>query len=165
MKENRFECDQMMLSLMRDGELGANDMALAEAHVRDCELCRKILADHQSVADTFATGLQDAYSHVNERKLDQEIMDRVRKSKTPWWAGVFDWIPARHLLIPATAVAAVVVISISMFTFRPAAMNGPSAIIDSFSGDVTSVVFLETPETRQTIIWYTEPEPPLVGEG
>ena len=34
--------------------------------------------------------------------------------------------------------------------------NGPSAVVSSFSGNVSSVIIMETPETRQTIVWFSE---------
>ena len=35
-------------------------------------------------------------------------------------------------------------------------MPVPSAIINSFTGSVSSVMILETPETREIILWYNE---------
>jgi hypothetical protein len=40
------------------------------------------------------------------------------------------------------------------FVAKPAYV--PSAIIKSFSGSMSSVMVFETPETRQTILWYNE---------
>jgi hypothetical protein len=35
-------------------------------------------------------------------------------------------------------------------------VTAPSAIINSFTGSMSSVMIFETPETRQTILWYKE---------
>ena len=40
------------------------------------------------------------------------------------------------------------------FIAKPAPV--PSALIDSFTGAVSTVMVLETPETRETILWYSE---------
>jgi hypothetical protein len=57
--------------------------------------------------------------------------------------------------VPAGAAA--LVLALLLVTLPPPAqLAEPSAIVNSFSGDVASVIIVETPESHQTIIWYTE---------
>ena len=64
---------------------------------------------------------------------------------------LFSW---RMALSAAAAVALLVFLIYN--PFQPALSSGPSAIIDSFTGQVKSVMILETPQNRQTVIWYSE---------
>ena len=57
--------------------------------------------------------------------------------------------------IPATVAAGLLVFfGYAHFLAKPAPV--PSAIINSFTGSMSSVMIFETPETRQTILWYKE---------
>lgn len=63
--------------------------------------------------------------------------------------------PNFKFLIPAAAMVAIFFILFSL-TGPSVSVSGPSAIVKSFSGDTSSVIILETPESRQTIIWFNE---------
>lgn len=152
------ECDPIMTSRFYDGELNPEERNLMEGHLKNCSSCRRSLRNHQILSDAFNEKLDEGLESA-ETGLERMIIDKIDRAGKPWPARILDMIPAKKYFIPAAATAmTVAVISATVFTSNP---SGPSAIVTSFKGDVSSVMFLETAETRQTIIWYTEP---VVGE-
>lgn len=62
---------------------------------------------------------------------------------------------SKRLLIPATAVAIILLLFFNL-TRDSATVSGPSAIIDFFNGETSSIIILDTPKSRHTILWISE---------
>ena len=155
MKSNNSACNPILLNLLYDGELSPEEDARVRDHVKNCETCRKEIEKNESISHHFKERLNRELSLVNQDALERIIVDRVREKKEPSRAGFGNIFSPMRFLVPAAAVAAVAFFF--FFTTQgPAPNSTPSAIINSFTGDVSSVMILETPETHQTIIWINE---------
>jgi hypothetical protein len=88
--------------------------------------------------------------------MAQRILNRrqiSREASTGWRK----WLQPARIFVPVTVAALALAIFIIPLPFKKGP-NGeaPSAIINSFTGSVTSVMLFETPNTHQTIIWFNE---------
>ncbi len=155
MKKARTKCDQALVSRFYDGETGPEEHARLSSHVRDCAYCQKTHQENQALSALFKAGLEEELSRVNIHSLEQGVMDEIQAAQAPWWLGFKDILAQKKLILPAAAMAAMFVLFFSLL--RPIApVTAPSAIINSFTGEVSSVMIIETPKTRQTIIWFNE---------
>ena len=155
MKKVSTKCDPALVSRFSDGELGPEEHALISSHLRDCASCQKTHRENQALSAICKAGLEGELSRVNLHGLEQGVMDKIQAGRDPWWVGFRDLLAPKKLLIPAAAMAAMLVLFFSLM--KPLApVTAPSAIINSFTGDVSSVMIIETPKSRQTIIWFSE---------
>ncbi|MFC1885063.1 anti-sigma factor family protein [Thermodesulfobacteriota bacterium] len=155
MKTHNTACDPTLLNLLYDGELSPEEDATVRDHLKNCPACRKELERNESVSHIFKDELNRELSLINQAALERKIVDRIQKKRAPFLAGFRNIFSPLRLLVPAAAVAGMVFFF--FFTIKsPAPNSSPSAIINSFTGDVSSVMILETPETHQTIIWINE---------
>ncbi len=93
-----------------------------------------------------------------------ELMKRVREKPVPFWEKLAGRLPSGRILVPVSSLAMLLILCLALFRYTYFTdESGPSAIVDSFTGNVTSVVIIETPESRQTIIWFSE-TPDLAGD-
>jgi anti-sigma factor RsiW len=155
MKSDKTACDPTLLNLLYDGELSQDEDARLRDHLKTCQACRKEIERNESISKHFKEELNREISLINQAALERTIVDRIREKRATLWAGFGNIFSPMRLLVPAAAVAAMAFFF--FFTIQgPAPNSSPSAIINSFTGDVSSVMILETPETHQTIIWINE---------
>ena len=154
MKKLHNGCDQTLIDLYFDNELGQDEHARFSEHISHCPSCQKALRDNQAISTLFKSGLDKEVSQANLDALEERVLDLIRKKRSPWWRKVIDLFVSKKLLIPAAAMA-VMLIFFSIIR-QPAPVSVPSAIVKSFSGDVSSVMIIETPKSRNVIIWYNE---------
>lgn len=155
MKSNNTVCDPTLLNLLYDGELSQEEGVRLRDHLKTCQTCRKELERNESISQHFKDELNREISLINQAALERAIVDRVREKRAPSRAGFWNIFSPMRFLVPAAAVAAMALFFF-FTTNGPAPNSSPSAIINSFTGDVSSVMILETPETHQTIIWINE---------
>ncbi len=155
MKKGHTECDSILLSRFLDQELGPDQHAKLEAHLRDCPFCQKTAREHHALADLFKAKVEKAVSLTDFGHLERQVMDRVRDVQEPWWQKAGSLLFSKKMLIPAVSAAVMLILFFS-YPRPPEQAIGPSAIINSFTGDISSVMILETPKSRQTIIWFDE---------
>jgi len=155
MKKDHTECDPILLGRFLDQELGPDQHARVEKHLRDCLSCQKAARNQRAFADLLNAKVGKAVSLTDFDHLERQVLARVRDRQAPWWQEAVSLIFSRKILIPAATMAAVLTLFFS-YPRPPAQISGPSAIINSFTGDISSVMILETPKSRQTIIWFDE---------
>jgi len=161
MNSLKSHCDPALLSRFFDGELGPDEQACIRAHLKECFSCQKALIDHQRISALFKTISNGAASQAKFDDIEEGVMSQIRKDRDPWWLKFKAFFLSKKLLVPATAFTAAFIILFSLLR-APLPESGPSAIINSFTGEISSVIIMETPESRQTIIWFNETG---VGEG
>jgi anti-sigma factor RsiW len=155
MKKVDIKCDPALVNRFFDGELGPREHALVRSHLRDCPSCQKINESNQNLSALFKNAFEKELSQVNLRGLEQGVMDNIQARSAPWRSGFKGLLAPKKLIIPAAAMAAMLVLLFSLMRpFDP--VSAPSAIINSFTGEISSVMILETPKSRQTIIWFSE---------
>jgi len=156
MEKTHEPCDSEMLSRFFDNELESDEHTLTDAHLSTCSECRKTLSEYQRLSGFFAGGFQKAVlHHSHPDMLETALLNRIRKTRPRPMTKFSSLLTSGRVLIPAAA-------ALGLFLFFyfspdiPIPVAGPSAIINSFSGDTSSVMIMETPESRQTIIWFNE---------
>lgn len=155
MKRVHTKCDSALLSRFFDQELGPEERAGISEHIQNCPSCQKALQDNKYISALFKAGLDKELSQTDLDDLDQKILALVRRKRFPWRMRLRDLFISKKFLIPATAMATILVLFFSL-TREPVSVSGPSAIINSITGDLSSVIIIETPKSRQTIIWFNE---------
>ena len=155
MTTDKTACDPTMLSRFLDQELGPDDHARIDKHLEDCPACRKILRADQSISALFKAGLTEELSHAHAKKLEEGVLDLVRNEGLPWFIKLRNFIVSKKFYVPAAAMATALVLFFSVVK-RPTPERGPSAIIKSFTGEISSVMIMETPKSQQTILWFNE---------
>ena len=154
MKKAHVECDQSLIDRFFDGELGRDEYDRVRKHLEGCPTCQKALQDNQVISTLFRASLDGEISRAGLDRLGERVLDLVRQEKVPWWRRFAEHFVLRRLLIPATAVA---LVGLFLIIERgPVSIPDPSAIVKSFSGETLSVMIIEAPKSRQTIIWYKE---------
>jgi hypothetical protein len=155
MRKRAYKCDDILLSRFFDGEIGLDEQRRLNRHLKECPDCRKDLRDYTSLSLVFKKGLEEELEKVDFKGLEARLLARTTTEKISWFTRFKDLFVSRKLLVPATAFAAAMVISLTLaLYFAPSPR--PSAIIKSFTGDISSVMIIETPASRQMIIWYKE---------
>ena len=154
MKNLYGECDEELIGRYLDGEVSRKEHDRISRHLKDCLSCQKILQDNQAISTNFRDTLERESSQADFSVLETRVLDQIRQKENPWWERITKLFFSNKLLIPATAVAALILFF--AITRAPTTISGPSAIIEAFSGEVSSVMIIETPKSHQTIIWYKE---------
>ena len=154
MKKAHHDCDEELIGRYLDGEVSQEEYDRISRHLKDCSSCQKILQDNQAISTVFRDTREKEISKVSFAALETRFLDRIRQKENPWWDPLAKLVFSYKLLMPATALAAIILFFV--ITRSPTTLSAPSAIIEAFSGEVSSVMLIETPNSRQTIIWYKE---------
>jgi hypothetical protein len=114
-----------------------------------------MLADFDRLGHLMRTHGKQALAAANTSAAMQRLARWQRhREASASWRNRFK--PARLFLpVAVTVLAAAIYIIPRPFKIAPDS-QAPSAIINSFTGSVTSVMLFETPNTHQTIIWFKE---------
>lgn len=151
-------CDPAMISRFFDGELGTEESDKVRAHLDMCPSCRKALEGHRIVSENFLSAAAAERARVDFDFVEKRLLQRIRTRHVPWRNKLLDLIKVKKFYIPVTALAATLTLFFTFFS-PTAPPTAPSALITSFTGDISSVMIFETPETRQTILWFNEDLP------
>jgi len=147
-------CDEIRLDRYLDGDLDAGEMAQMEAHIAGCLQCRRQLAALTAFSHNLRDRVHDAANSVDFVALEKQVLNKALRQYRSR-GGLSRFIASLKYTIPATVTAGLMLFfAYSNYVLKPPPL--PSAIINSFTGSMSSVMIFETPETRQTILWYTE---------
>jgi anti-sigma factor RsiW len=144
-----------MLSRFFDQELGPDERSRIDKHLRYCPACKKVLRANQSISTFLKAGLEEELSHADVEEFEERVLDLIQKKGVPWWMKLRALLMSKKFYVPAAAVATVLILFFSVVR-RPAPESGPSAIIKSFTGEISSVMIIHTPKSHQTILWFNE---------
>ena len=159
MKKVINKCNFILLDRFLDRELGPEDTSLVARHLDQCPSCQEALRENQAISDLFREKMYETVSQVNLQAVETRVLAAIKSQRDPWWSTLQNLFVSKRFYVPATAVVAGLVLWVVLLTPSPP-VSAPSAIISSFKGDVGSVMFLETPTSHQTVIWYNEPVSP-----
>jgi anti-sigma factor RsiW len=153
---NPNPCDPERLSRYHDDELTFQDREQVEAHLETCPVCRSMLADFNRLSHMTREHADRSLAAFDSEALTQGVLTRMPRSpRAPVnWRS---WFKPSRLFLPVAVTVLALAIYIIPRPFRSESTGAPpSAIINSFTGAVTSVMLFETPNTHQTIIWISE---------
>ncbi len=147
-------CDSRLLSRFADGEVSAVERDRVSRHLTHCQTCRNALNRIRLLADTCESFMDTSRFQKDLAGIEGRIMGRIKRPVT-WGERAWHFVRTRWVLVPASAAGTIlaVFITIQMFFTAP---TTPSAIVTSMTGDVSSVMVMETPQSHQTIIWISE---------
>ena len=94
---------------------------------------------------------------VDLTSIENRVLDKIRKKRRLFKpARLIRCVRWPHVWAPV--LATVCMILAFLFISRPQAPQAPvpSALVQSFKGNIASVMILQTPETHQTVVWYKE---------
>ena len=155
MTTEKTTCDPTTLSRFFDGELGPDDHARIEKHLKRCPSCKRSLRADESIRAVFKDGLADELSHAHVKELEERVIGRVRSKGLSWRMKLRAFFASKRFYVPAGAMATALILFFSVVR-GPSPEPGPSAIIKSFTGEISSVMIIETPKSHQTILWFNE---------
>jgi anti-sigma factor RsiW len=145
--------DKLTLDGYFDGEIDREQAVQIQRHVQTCSTCRQHVAQNRRLADQARQALDCGVLPPQLARIGQAPAGpSPRKAQFSSIFGRNRWrwaIPAGALAMAATLAGLYV-----MPGANPPA--SPSAIVTSFSGEMSSITILETPNQRQTIIWINE---------
>lgn len=148
-------CDEQLIYRYYDKDTDADENRRVEAHLLVCKQCRKQLELLQSGSDALAERIEDETRAADFFTLEKNVIHTIRDKNSSY----FSWkeLLFKKIYVPVT-VAAAITLLISFYYFQMPIYSPPSAIINSFTGEFSSVMIFETPETKQTILWINEDE-------
>ena len=147
-------CNEILLDQYLSGELDAAEKIRLEAHLERCRQCRRQVAAMSAFTKDFRNRVEHATATVDFLALEKKVLNKALRQHHSR-SGLATFIASLKFILPAAVTASLVLFfAYSNFWVQPAPV--PSAIINSFTGSMSSVMIFETPETRQTILWYKE---------
>ena len=153
MTNSEIICDTEQISRYLDNELEKDESVRVKTHIAGCESCRTRLSDYGKIGADL-NSLILTQSGASTGVVEDKVLETIRRKNNTGLKGWKDVILSRKMLVPVGLAASIMLIFLTYFN-NPAPV-GPTAIVSSFSGSGSSVVILETAETRQTIIWFGE---------
>ncbi len=154
MKKENIICNPMMLNHFSDQELGTEEYESVSRHISECSFCQKEIHKNQMLSSLFKTAFDRRAAKAESVCFEADILEKIRKKKYPLQIKLRDFFVSRNFFIPAASLAAVMILFFTFIKFFPAPSAGPSAIITSLTGNISSVIIIETPESHQTVIWF-----------
>ena len=147
-------CDDDLLIRSLDDDLDAAEKERLAAHLETCRPCRQQLARLTGFSRDLVRRVDLAAEAVDFTALEKDVLTKALRPRRSTNGGA-GWFRALKFGIPA-AVTAGLLLFFGYGQFMVNSGPPPSAIINSFTGSMSSVMIFETPETSQTILWYTE---------
>ena len=147
-------CDESLLCRYLDDDLLPAEQTQLDAHLDACRRCRRQVVAMTEFSQDLKERVRQATDEVDFMALEKELLNKALRQRRPQ-GGLSAFIASLKYVIPATVTAGLLLFfGYSQFMINPTPV--PSAIINSFTGSMSSVMIFETPETRQTILWYNE---------
>lgn len=160
--ELKIGCDPERLDRYIDGELGIDDSESVKAHLIRCPDCQEQIKHRHRMAEAFRSEMNHAASRTNFDRIEDHIIRRIRKGQRKVPERFQRILFSKSFLMPVSALTAAILIFFFITNpLRPEPV--PSALINSFTGSISSAMIIETPESRHTILWFSE-DSNLAGE-
>ena len=131
-------------------------------HLSTCPACQQTIKSYQDIDNQFIQHIQRHSRRVNNTALARELLVKIRKEeerKPPdfsFFQTMINFIKGKKIYLQIASFAAILLISTLFLQDQKVTFNSPSAIVNSIDGDMASVMILETPKQRHTIIWFKE---------
>ena len=171
MPKSLCHIDPIMLSQYADGEVKSDEAERIRKHLSNCPDCRKALNDNQLLSSHFKNYLNLNTSRINPSALETNVLEKIHQKNEILRDKIKRLLFSKKILIPVAAMASIVFLllyfsyrftflnsdePIRRFPVQTSAATAPSAIVDSFSGETSAVMIMQTPNSHETILWYNE---------
>ena len=154
MKKYEITCDPALIGRFFDRELGLDEDAQVGRHLKNCPSCQKELRENEVISTLFKAGLDDQLSQIDLSDIEPRVLELIQRNGVPWWMRLRNMLGSKSFLVPATVIA--MILLFFSLTRYPFPVSEGSAIISSFTGETCSLIILETPRSRQTILWFSD---------
>lgn len=163
------------LILHHDGELGARDRAVVDAHLSTCATCKAVLAGLSAMSAFTQDALEAELDAVNFGGFSQRVMRGIQQER-PVALGerVRVWFEEfmanrRRVWVPALALALVLVSFGGFWELRPpppAPEPGGSSVV-SINADAAIVFDIPSQDglSSTAVVWVNDEEPAEGGSG
>ena len=163
-----------LLPLFVDGELDSRQMRAIALHGTRCGTCESELRRMNRLQELVAESISSQVDEIDFTDFWAGVERRLGTVRVPWWQRAAAWWSAGEQWWPRrlpafAAAAAIVALMLLLFgrtqpTSQPGARQiaavDNAASIEALETDVDSVAVLSDPETRTTVLWVTDDEPP-----
>ena len=147
-------CDSELLDQYLEDELDADEQARVESHLLGCPRCRRYLTVMTDFSRRFRVRVQHVTDAVDFVELEKQVLLKALRPRHSR-SGFFTFAAGLKYAIALAGTAGLVFFFVyTTDLVKPVPV--PSAIINSFTGSVSTVMIFETSDTRQTILWYKE---------
>jgi RNA polymerase sigma-70 factor (ECF subfamily) len=155
-------CDGTFPDRYLAGEIGAGERTQLKAHLADCGACRRQMAAILAFFKSFRERVRHTCNAVDFVALEKSVLTNVIYQHRHPGRSV-NLVGTLRYVIPIVVAAGLLILFANSSFFFDKTAPPSSAIIDAFSGPVSSVMIYEVPETGQTIVWFHE-SPDAQGE-
>ena len=152
MKKDNITCDPALIGRFFDRELGLDEDAQVDRHLKNCPSCQKELRENEAISTLFKAGLDNRLSRIDLIDLEPRVLELIHKNEVSWWKRLRNTFVFKRFLVPVTATA--IILLFLLFAKHPVPASECSAIINSFTGETSSLIIIQTPRSNQTIIWF-----------
>jgi len=149
-------CDARRLIRYHDNELPAGERQAVADHLAQCSRCRRALAQQQHLRRFVQQAANGAAARTPRPDVESALLARIKNRGASPPATPRSWSPRRWAPAAALALATLVVTVIYNPWPEAVVSREPSAIVESFHGNVSTVMILQTQTTGQTIVWFNE---------
>ncbi len=155
MDKQYSSCDEQLIYRYFDKDMDPEENARFQNHLGVCKTCSMQLEHLKNQAEALADRINEESEKADFYALEKKVLGEIRRKNRSF----FNWkdVLFKKIYVPATVAVAMTVL-VSFYYFYMPLYSPPSAIINSFTGEFSSVMILETPETKQTILWINEDE-------
>ena len=150
--------DEKTIGKFVDNELSSEISKAISEHIETCPICENITAKYNHLSDIFAQNTSKQLDKIDTGLLGQNVLEQIKSKETDFLKKVFDYFSPK-IYLKIASIVAIMVVSLIYFQeqpIRPLDVIGPSAIVNSVDGNVSSVMIFETEKSKQTIIWFSE---------
>jgi anti-sigma factor RsiW len=144
-----------------DRETTERERSLVEGHLPGCPACQSTLNRMERFRDLMKVPMEEAVQEEDFERVWQKIHREVRsKEESPWWEYLRSWLDFSHLfqkrvLIPAAAIAILIVISTS-FLLKKAPFYPDPSVVEYVESQAYNVMVYESEKPKVTVIWLFE---------
>ena len=157
MNPSRHRCDSDQLLRYHDGELPPRQAQEVSNHLAQCAHCRQLLNQQAQIRQAARQAAETAAAQTPRPDVEGRLLGRIQAHGRGNAPGGGFWRPRRWIPVGALALMALLAALVIVNPWQPPVQTAqPSAIVESFQGNVSTVMILETQTTGQTIVWFEE---------
>ncbi len=144
------------LGRFADNEAEPALQAQIALHLSSCEDCRLTVERCCQMKEFVSHAVSAKAGSIDTLGLEERVFQKALGSKGGGIKKVFDYFSSR-LYLKIASVAAILIISLVVhMQYGPVDTAGPSAIVTSVDGSMSSVMIFETQQSKHTVIWFSE---------
>ncbi len=154
------------ISCFVDKELNPDEYIAIEKHLKTCVKCSNIASEYMNIEGLYQNIVHEKIATIDTASIKDTIMGEVKKEKKSpfvimpyfylYFYKISDFFKPQRIYLQMASFAAIIIFSMVYLHDQYVLPSGPSAIVESVSGNLASVMILETQEDQHTIIWYKE---------